>query len=116
MRYFRETRRRSSFSMKSSGCETMLRITTPSTSGAAGAGKGSLELCKLLIEHISVQGGIVPGAEKDGMNRTETEKVVAPKPRQIQKTLVSAIGSNASTCRSCGRVRRPQPGRCKDFE
>jgi hypothetical protein len=62
-----------------------------------GAGKGSLDLCKLLIAHISAQGGVAPGLDKEGAKVPEGEKFVAPKPNQIRRALVAA---------SCVRLER----------
>jgi hypothetical protein len=54
------------------------------------AGKRSVELCKLLVQAIVAQGGIVPSTEKDVPPRSEEaqpNRIVAPKPRQIRKAL-----------------------------
>jgi hypothetical protein len=56
------------------------------------AGKNSAELCKLLLQDITAQGGVAPSTEKEVTPHSEDarrDRIVAPKPRQIRKAMVS---------------------------
>eukprot|EP00966_Prymnesium_polylepis_P288738 6669269-Prymnesium_polylepis.1 len=65
--------------MKPSGCETMSRITTPSTfrsSAARARAHSSCASCSLSTSQCRVE--LCRAQNKDDTNRTEAEKVVAP--------------------------------------